>query len=69
MEKSPRTKNWIVREKPIIMDRQKNQLQHNVTGRKCGGDVRRLAGLLWAAGEGQEAYFSGQGVLPEKCGV
>ena len=29
---------------PITLDRQKNQLQHNLTGKECGGASRRLAG-------------------------
>ena len=38
-----KTEQW--RERSLItLDRQKNQLQHNLTGRECGGDSRRLAG-------------------------
>ena len=51
------------------MYRQKKQFHHNVTGKECRGDARGLAGLLWAAAEVPEVYFSGWEVPPEKCGV
>ena len=51
------------------MDRQKKQLQHNMTGRECGGDTRGIAGCPWAAGEVLEGYLSSQEVPPEKRGV
>ena len=49
------------------MDRQKKTLQHNVTGREWGGDMRGLPVLPWVAVE--VGYYSGQGVPPEKCGM
>ena len=43
------------------MDKQKKQLQHNVTGRECRRDARGLDGLPQVAAEVLEGYLSGQG--------
>ena len=53
----------------ITTDRQKKQLEHNLTGRECGGDVRGLAGHPQMAAEILEGYLSNQLDPPEKCGV
>ena len=51
------------------MGRQKNQLQHNMTGRECSGNKRGLSGHPQVAAEVLEGYLSSQLVPPEKCGV
>ena len=53
----------------ITTDRQKNQLQYNLTGRKCGGAARGLLGHPQEAAEVPEGHLSGQREPPEKCGV
>ena len=42
------------------MHRYKKQLQHNVTGMECTGDVRGLAGFPQVTTEVWEEYFSRQ---------
>ena len=51
------------------MDRQKKQLQHNMTGRECGGGVIGLAGRPQGAAEVLEVYLSSPLDHPEKCEV
>ena len=53
----------------ITTGRQKNQLQHNVTGRESSGDTRGKAGYTRMAAEVLEGYLSSQEVPPEKRGV
>ena len=51
------------------MDREKNQLQHNGTGRECVGVVRGLTGHPPEAAEVSEGYLSSQLDPPEKCRI
>ena len=53
----------------ITTDRQKNQLQHNVTGRESSGDTRGKAGYTRMAAEVLEGYLSSQLDHPQKCGL
>ena len=50
-------------------NKKKDQLQHNVTDRECGTDMRRLVEHPQAAAEAPEGYLSSQLEPPEKCGL
>ena len=70
VEKLSWINDWtLVGEKCYNHGQKKKPLHHNMTGRKCRGSTRGLAGLPWVAAKVLEGYFSSWGVPPEKCGV